>query len=192
MKFVNQIHGTNIALINNYNISEKIIADGIITQTKDIALAILTADCAPIFLVNLENNIICAIHAGWRGCLNNVILKASLKLTNISKSLNNIIAIIGPCLDQKNFEVDKSFNNKFITKNLNYKIHFKKDADSNKIYFDMRSLIEQQLRESSIHNIFHVKKDTYTEESLFFSHRRSTQKGALSTGRMINIIGFKQ
>ena len=56
----------------------------------------------------------------------------------------------------------------------------------------MRGLIEQQLREISIDNVFHVNKDSYKEESLFFSHRRTLHKGALITGRMINIIGFTQ
>ena len=37
-------------------INKKIVADGSITQSKNISLAILTADCAPIFL--FDNNII--------------------------------------------------------------------------------------------------------------------------------------
>ena len=56
----------------------------------------------------------------------------------------------------------------------------------------MRGLIDLQLRESLINNVFHVNKDTYSQESLFFSHRRATHRGTLPTGRMINIIGFKQ
>jgi len=192
IKFVSQIHGTHIEIIDNNNITKEIVADGSITQTKNISLAILTADCAPIFLVDPKKNIICAVHSGWRGCLNNIILKASMKLKKISKSIKNTIAIIGPCLNQENFEVDGNFKKKFITKNSNYETYFKKNTDSGKIYFDMRRLIDQQLRESSINNIFHVNKDTYTEKSLFFSQRRATHNSALPTGRMINIIGFKQ
>ena len=192
IKFVSQIHGTHIELINNNNISRKIIADASITQTKNISLAILTADCAPIFLVNSKNNIICAIHSGWRGCLNNIILESLMKIKKISKSIKNTVAIIGPCLDQKNFKVDESFKKQFININSNYKIFFREDNNSNKIFFDMRGLIDQQLREFSINHIFHVKKDTYDEEDLFFSYRRATHKGTLPTGRMINIIGFRQ
>ena len=192
IKFVSKIHGTDIQLIDNDNVTEEIVADASITQTKNISLAILTADCAPIFLVDSKNDIICAVHSGWRGCLNNIILKTSMKLKKISHSVRNITAIIGPCLNQENFEVDENFKKKFIIKNSNFEIYFKKDTNTGKIYFDMRRLIEQQLRESLINNIFHVNKDTYTEESLFFSHRRATHKGGLPTGRMINIIGFKQ
>ena len=115
-----------------------------------------------------------------------------MKLKNISRSLKNAVAIIGPCLDQENFEVDETFKEKFIRKNLYYKTFFGKKAGNNKIYFDMRGLIDLQLRELSINDIFHVNKDTYSEENLFFSHRRAKHRDALPTGRMINIIGFKQ
>jgi len=191
IKFVSQIHGTNIELINNKNISKKMIADGSITQTKNISLAILTADCAPIFFVDITNNIICAIHSGWRGCLNSIILKTLNKVKIINNSIKNIVAIIGPCLDQNNFRVDENFKKKFISINSKYKIYFMEN-NKNNIFFNMRGLIEQQLRDLSVNHIFHVNNDTYSESDLFFSHRRSTQKGTLSTGRMINIIGFKQ
>jgi len=191
-KFIGQIHGTKVALIDKNNLYKDIVADGSITQTKDISLAILTADCAPIFLMDLNNNTIGAIHSGWKGCLNNIISKASIKLRKICKNINNTVAIIGPCLNQDNFEVNEDLKRKFIRKNLNYNIYFKKNSKNNKIYFDMRGLIEHQLRESLTNNIFHVNKDSYTEESLFFSHRRAFHSGTLITGRMINIIGFKQ
>ena len=192
IKFVGQVHGTNIELIDKNNLFKEIIADGSITKTRNISLAILTADCAPIFLVDLSNNIISAIHIGWKGCLNNIVLKASMNLKKICKSTKDIVAIIGPCLNQENFEVNENFKKQFIKKNINYKMYFKKNFNNNRIYFDMRGLIEQQLRESFINNVFHVNKDSYTEESLFFSHRRTMHKRALITGRMINIIGFTQ
>tara|TARA_B100002003_G_C14092323_1_gene525409 strand:+ start:688 stop:1470 length:783 start_codon:yes stop_codon:yes gene_type:complete len=191
-KFLTQIHGIHVELIDNRNLNEETVADGSITQKKNISLAVLTADCAPIFLADLNNNIICAIHSGWRGCLNNIILEASIKIKDIIKSSKDIIAIIGPCINQENFEVDEIFKKKFIIKNSNYEIFFKKNIENNRIYFDMRGLIDKQLRESSINNIFHINKDTYTEESLFFSHRRTTKRSTQLTGRMINIIGFKQ
>tara|TARA_B100001123_G_C15269357_1_gene1009689 strand:+ start:503 stop:1285 length:783 start_codon:yes stop_codon:yes gene_type:complete len=191
-KITKQIHGNHIEIINNNNINREIIADGSITQTKNISLAILTADCAPIFLVDINNNLICAIHSGWKGCLNNIIFESLIKIKRINKSLKNVIAIIGPCLNQNNFEVDKSIMYKFIKKNSDYKDFFKQNVINQKLYFDMRGLINHQLKESSITNTFHVNKDTYAEKNLFFSHRRAVHNGSIFTGRMINIIGFKQ
>ena len=37
---------------------------------------------------------------------------------------------------------------------------------------------------------FNIKKDTYFNESLFFSYRRSVHKGHNSSGRLINIISI--
>ena len=106
--------------------------------------------------------------------------------------ISDTSAIIGPSLNLKNFEVDISLKEKFINKKEKYKNFFKKNPFSHKTYFDMRGLLEYQLREASIDSIYHVNNDTYSEESLFFSHRRESHRKALPTGRMINIIGFRQ
>ena len=55
----------------------------------------------------------------------------------------------------------------------------------------MRGLINFQISESGIKNIYNIKKDTYSNNHLFFSHRYSAHNGYNSTGRMINIVGFK-
>ena len=54
----------------------------------------------------------------------------------------------------------------------------------------MRGLIQFQLKEMKIHNIHNVDIDTYSNEDIFFSHRRAKHKNLLPTGRMINIISF--
>ena len=191
-KFLNQTHGTNVELINNQNFDKNINADGGITIDKNICLAILTADCAPIFLFDNKNYIICAIHSGWKGCLGNIVSKALQKINDINKGNNEIIAIIGPCLSHNNFEVNEIFKQKFLKRNLEYEKFFYYDQYSKKIYFNMRNLLDFQLKEMLIGKIYHIKKDTYSEDNIFFSHRRATHANLLPTGRMINIIGFKQ
>ena len=192
IKFLNQTHGTNVELINNQNFNTNICADGGITMDKNICLAILTADCAPIFLFDNKSHLICALHSGWKGCFGNLISKAVKKINKIIKLNNQIIAIIGPCLSHNNFEVNENFKKKFLKKNLEYEKFFYYNKYSKKIYFNMRSLIDFQLQEMAIYKIYHVNKDTYAEDSIFFSHRRANHKNLLPTGRMINIIGFKQ
>ena len=88
IKFLNQTHSTNVAFINNKNFDTNIYADGSITIDKKICLAILTADCAPIFLFDNKNYLICALHAGWKGCLDNIISKAVKKINKIKKRMD--------------------------------------------------------------------------------------------------------
>ncbi|MEO0871559.1 MAG: laccase domain-containing protein, partial [Pseudomonadota bacterium] len=43
------------------------VADAVVTATKGLALGIVTADCAPVLLADIEAGVIGAAHAGWRG-----------------------------------------------------------------------------------------------------------------------------
>jgi len=190
IKLVNQIHSNKIVEVNLNNLNKKHIADGIITTSKDLSLAVLTADCAPIFIFDKNNKIICCIHAGWKGTLNNIV-KQGIKIFKKNKiNIKDIIAIIGPCLSKKNYEVDLDFKKKFIRKNHSYN-NFFKNKNNKKELFDLRGIINYQLIELGVKNLYNIKKDTFSNDSIFFSHRRSTINKEYITGRMINIIGFK-
>ena len=133
---------------------------------------------------------ICCLHSGWKGTLSNIIKKSINKFKEKKIKTYDIVAIVGPCLAFKNYEVDKNFKEKFIIKN-NYYSRFFKSKNKNKDLFDLRGLINLQLKKEGIKNIYNIKRDTYDNSSLFFSHRRSTQQNKINTGRMINIIGLK-
>ena len=65
------------------------------------------------------------------------------------------------------------------------------NSKNQKTYFDIRALINFQLQKYSINKIINIAIDTYSNKDLFFSHRKSTHNGSLPTGRMINIISFR-
>ena len=189
IKFINQIHSNKVSIITKKNFRSKTTADASISFDNDIALAVLTADCAPIFLFDNKYNMICAIHVGWKGCLNNIIENTINKISKKNIYKKNLIAIIGPCLDKKSFEVDNKFKSNFIKKKKLYDNFFKINYSTKKIFFDMRALINFQLKKSSIGKIYNIKIDTYSNKNLFYSHRLATHDN-VATGRMINIIGF--
>ena len=191
LKFLNQTHSSNIDIITEKNIDKIVHADGSITKDKNIALAILTADCAPIILFNKKNTIICNVHSGWKGCLNNIIKKTINLITKENIFLDELVAIVGPCMEKQNFEVSADLKNLFINSSKKYDNFFSNSIKSNKYLFDMRGLINFQIQESGVKNIHNIKKDTYSNNQLFFSHRYSVHNGCNPTGRMINIIGFK-
>ena len=192
LKTVKQIHSNKVLEITNNNLNKKIECDGMITQDTNISLAILTADCCPIFIFDTDSKFIACLHAGWRGVYKNIVKNAFKKINRIQPNNKKIISIIGPCLDKNNFEVDKIFKIKFLKKNPLYNSFFEDIAVKNKSLFNMRALIKQQLIDENIYNIEDIKEDTYSNVDLFFSHRRSTHLQNLPTGRMINIIGFRK
>jgi len=191
LKFINQVHSNKVVLIDKNNFLNKFDADGIITQDKNICIAVLTADCCPIFFFDDENKFISCLHAGWKGAYYNIIKNALDQIIKIQSNHDKIKAIIGPCLHVDNFEISTDFRANFLKINSNYKDYFDINYKNNKIHFNLKNLIKFQLKENKIFNIEEINIDTYSNEDLFFSHRRSTHLNKLPTGRMINIMGFK-
>src|SRR5690349_21651384 len=48
-------------------------ADAMVTRQPNVALGIITADCAPILLADSQAGVVGAAHAGWRGAVAGVI-----------------------------------------------------------------------------------------------------------------------
>ena len=190
LKLINQIHSKKIFVINKKNYKKKFFGDGLITKDKDFALAVLTADCAPIFIFDIQQGIVCCLHSGWKGTLYNIVRDGIKKLKNKKIKNSNMVAIIGPCLGFKNYEVDKKFKSKFIKKNNSYTSFFK-SKNKNKDLFNLRGLINFQLKNEGVKNIYNINRDTYKNNHIFFSHRRATHQNKNNTGRMINIISLK-
>ena len=79
--FINQIHSNKVFFLKDKKqLSSKLNVDGVVTNLKNIGLSILTADCAPIFFLDLNNDIIAACHAGWRGALYGIIENTKNKM----------------------------------------------------------------------------------------------------------------
>ena len=190
LKIINQIHSNKVILINKNNLDKIHQGDGMITKDKSISIAVLTADCCPIFLFDDDATFISCLHAGWKGCYLNIVDKAFEQIQKIQPNKNKINALIGPCLSKNNFEVDKKFQLRFIKKNHKYEKYFHTSKNKGKFLFNMRNLIKSQIRENKVKNIENIDLDTYSNPDLFFSHRKSTHNGTNITGRMINIIGF--
>ncbi len=183
-----QIHSNKIYYIKKIP-KKKLVGDGIITSSKNIALGILTADCAPILFYDSKKNIISAAHAGWKGAYKKIVVKMINYLKKKGSKLNDLIAIIGPCISQRNYEIKEDFIKKFLNQSQANKRHFIRK--NNKIYFDLKSYIFQQLKNTGIKNIEIIKKDTFNPKNKFFSARRSLKNKIDDYGRNISIIMIK-
>ena len=185
---LNQVHSNKIFKINNI-LKKKLIGDGFFTSKKNIALGILTADCAPVFIYDKKLKIIGAAHAGWKGAYKGIIKNLINSLKKEGSKTNNIIAVIGPCISKKNYEVKNDFVKKFLKKNKKNKIFF--DFNSKNIHFDLSHYIKHQLLSMGIRRIEVIKKDTYAKKNNFFSSRRSSKKNFNDYGRNISLIMIK-
>ena len=168
---------------------KKLKGDSLVTNKKKIALGILTADCAPIFLFDKKKNIIAAIHAGWKGAFKKILKSTVKKFLKKKSSIKDLIAVIGPCISINNYEVKKDFLKKFIEQDSNNARFF--IYKKNRIYFSLKDYIKNQLEKIGIKNIDIIQKDTYLHKNNFFSSRRSTKNKLNDYGRNISVIMIK-
>ena len=185
---LDQVHSNIVHNVNRVT-RKKLKGDSIITSKKGIALGILTADCAPVFIYDPINNLISALHAGWKGAFKQIISKTIKKFKIKGSNLNDLIVVIGPCISKNNYEVKKDFLNKFIVKEKSNKNFF--NYKNNKIFFSLNDYIKKSFLDLGIKNIEIIKKDTYILSNNFFSARRSLKKKLNDYGRNISVIMIK-
>ena len=79
LRYCRQIHSASVVHINDeaQPVAEHIPeADALVTAKHDIALGIFTADCIPIFVLDVETPAIGIVHAGWRGTFARIAVNA--------------------------------------------------------------------------------------------------------------------
>ena len=188
---LHQVHSNKFSFIDEkYNFNNKRIkADALITNLRNVAIGVLTADCVPILIYDKKLKIIAAIHAGWKGLYKDIIYKIIIFLKKKGSNTNNLYAAIGPCIFEKNYEVQKDFKDRFLKKNKKNSIFFK--SRKNKTYFSLNNYVYNQLKEKGIKRIELINKNTFDKKNNFFSARRSIQDNKNDYGRNISIIMIK-
>ncbi|PPR77636.1 MAG: Laccase domain protein YfiH [Alphaproteobacteria bacterium MarineAlpha2_Bin1] len=185
----NQVHGTKVEIITSRNCDTNISADALITNKKEIVLGILTADCAPLLIVDKNKKIIANIHCGWKGTLNGIIENTINKLVDMGSKKEDLISAIGPCISSSSYEVKNDFIEKFKKNEKNFKDYFI-FKNKKSTFFNLPLYIKEKLLNNRLRNISVLNIDTYSNEKNFFSYRRSAHKKESDYGRQLTILSI--
>lgn len=105
---VHQVHGIDVTVADNSPVGADAWPEGdlLVTERDDTALAVRTADCVPVLLVDPRRRIVAAVHAGWRGTA----LGASAHIVSLLEDRYGVapadlIAAIGPSIGPQRYEV---------------------------------------------------------------------------------------
>lgn len=192
MHFVtaNQTHSANISIISQHheqgwnNIEDAIKnCDALITNQKNIMLTILTADCVPILLFDPKQQVISAIHAGWKGTEQTIAFKTVKKMQEMFNSNpKDILAGIAPSIGKCCYEVDWNVAQHFEHIEDAYKNRGKKQM------LDLPHINKLQLLKAGLksENIEMSNICTACEVDDYFSYRK---EGGCS-GRFMSMIGL--
>jgi polyphenol oxidase len=97
--WMEQVHGTAVAIVD-LPIDPPPVADALVTATRGLPLAVVTADCAPVVLAS--DDAVGVVHAGHRGLLAGVIATAVDALRAIGTG--DVRAALGPCIRAPRYE----------------------------------------------------------------------------------------
>jgi polyphenol oxidase len=185
-----QIHSADVVTVTApYPDAERPRADALVTDRPGIALGIVTADCAPVLLADLQAGVIGAAHAGWKGALSGVIDNSIAAMEALGADRARIVAAVGPCIARASYEVDEAFRARFAAEDRETDRFFA-DGKPGHAWFDLEAYVAHRLATAGIGRVETLGEDTYSQPDRFYSYRRATHGGEPDYGRQISLIAL--
>ncbi|MFH1850731.1 MAG: polyphenol oxidase family protein [Candidatus Neomarinimicrobiota bacterium] len=166
-----QIHSSAVLAVTSPGIYEDV--DGLVTRRPDLVLSLQVADCIPLYLADPHSRTIGLVHIGWRGAAAGIVERAIDALHQSGSAVENLVALTGPCIRQKNFEVGPEVAENFHPDLL-------KPGVGDRFWLDLPGAIKMQLAAGGLNSakILDTGLDTYQYPEQFHSYRRDgTQAG---------------
>jgi polyphenol oxidase len=204
-----QLHSDVIHLFDSAP-SDPWRGDAAITKRSGLLLAVQTADCVPILLVDPKKRAVAAIHAGWRGTLARIVTKTiGAMQMHFATNPRDLLATIGPSIGPCCYEVGTEIAAKFLSQfpdAPSYFDEFRTGDEPNPIQWlnmappghqpppknvllDLRKANQSQLLAAGLgcQNIHIVDLCTACRPDLLFSYR----KQGSHTGRLMAAIALR-
>jgi YfiH family protein len=209
---IRQIHSDLIQCVT-WLPEEPLVGDGLITRVPGILLAIQTADCLPVILVDTKQRAVGVFHAGWRGTVKRIVEKGVGEMRRYFGTLpRDIKAAIGPGVHGCCYDVGPEVRQQFESQFAYAEDLFREVEESNpvrekypllfltarapghselptKIFLDLVEANRRQLIDVGVspRNISASPLCTACRPDLLFSYR--AEKGV--TGRMMGVVGIE-
>jgi YfiH family protein len=190
-----------------------IAGDGLVTNVPGLLLAVLTADCLPVIVVDPKRKAVGVFHAGWRGTLRRIAEKGVGEMRRwFGSEPQHLRAAIGPGVHRCCYQVGSEVRDKFQSQFSYADRLFNEIAESDpvrekypllfltarapghsdlprNIFLDLPEANRQQLLAAGVlgKNITVSPLCTACHTDRLFSHR--AEKGA--TGRMMAVAGIR-
>lgn len=184
-----QVHSPDVIVVNaawDDAAQGRPVADALVTATPGLVLGVVTADCAPVLLADIDAGVIGATHAGWRGAHGGVLEATLAAMESLGASRGRIVAGIGPTIAQASYEVDARFRENFAERDASF---FAKGRGGH-WQFDLPAYIRRRLVGGGAGRVEDLALDTYTLESRYYSFRRATHRSAPNYGRQLSLIAL--
>lgn len=163
-------------------------ADALVTRTPGLTVAALAADCTPVLFADPVARVVAAAHAGWRGAVSGIVGATVAAMETLGARRQNIVAAIGPCIHQPNYEVGPELEAQFIAADPANARFFAIPPGRSRAHFDLPGFVADQIGRAGIAAHTPSPHCTYADPESYFSYRRTTHRGEPDYGRQISAI----
>ncbi|MAU40686.1 MAG: polyphenol oxidase [Kordiimonas sp.] len=187
-----QIHSADVVTLETpWDQNDMPHADGVVTRQNGIALAILTADCVPLLFADPVAGVIGAAHAGWKGAMSGIVANTISAMETLGAHPSHIHAAIGPAIAQSSYEIGAEVFTRFHEETSdNDRFFIPSPANHDRYMFNLTGYVYNKLSRLNLASIEQLHQDTYSQESLFYSYRRTTHRGEKDYGRQLSAIAL--
>lgn len=174
--WMTQTHSTICHTINDQITFDALVGDGLVTQRKQHALMMMTADCLPVVLVNVDGTEVANLHAGWRGLANGIV-----ENTIAEMKTQPVYAWLGAAISQDCFEIGQEVKAAFCSKYPQLDSAFKAGKKAGKHYADLYAIARYILQQHGVTTVLGGDQCSFTQQDEYFSYRREAQTGRMAT-----------
>ena len=151
-------------------------ADAAITRRRKQVIVVMTADCVPITVCDIQGTEVAVIHAGWRGLVNGIIENTIAKM---HAAPNTLTAWIGPAICGKCYNVNDDVLQNFILKDPDFADTF--IYANQKTYLDLPKIAELTLNQQGVTKVFQSAACTFENPDEYYSVRHNACTGRIAT-----------
>ncbi|MEA3372985.1 MAG: peptidoglycan editing factor PgeF [Campylobacterota bacterium] len=183
-----QIHSDHVMIVDDtFDFTSPPECDALVTNTPELPLMVMVADCTPILLYDPKQQVIAAVHAGRAGAFKNILSKTVTAMhDSFQSNPADIIAVLGASICQSCYEVNKSIYEEAKRVKLDYALQKREE----KYFLAVKAILHKQLVQAGVRNenIEDIDRCSACEHAHFFSYR--ADRGI--TGRMAGLIMLKR
>jgi len=179
---VRQVHGDRVLVAGEGPHDPDAEADAVLAAAPGLAAAIKTADCVPILIADEATGLAAAVHAGWRGTVAEIAVRAVEALQARGAAPSRLVAAVGPAIGRCCYEVSPDLAARFASR------HGAAAVEGRRI--DLATANRLLLLEAGLaaDRIEVLDRCTSCEPALFFSHRRDAGR----TGRHLSFVAARK
>lgn len=174
--WMNQVHSANVAVVDGPLAAAVDQTDGLVSATRGVALAVVTADCVPVLFADARAGVIGAAHAGRVGAQIGIVPRTLEHMVKLGASAADISVLLGPAVSGRNYEVPSEMVAEVEAVLPGSRCRTAKGTPG----LDIRAGIARQLTELGVKSVTIDPRCT-VEDTALFSHRRDAPTGRLAS-----------